>query len=77
MPGSERPMKVVDWNGRDVPDALRGLPPGRYVLQPVEDLVEIDADDDHGLQRALDELDRGEGVDHADVLDPARRAARR
>jgi hypothetical protein len=23
---------VVEWNGRDVPEALRELPPGRYLL---------------------------------------------
>ena len=25
--------RVVEWNGRDVPEALRDLPPGRYVVE--------------------------------------------
>jgi hypothetical protein len=25
-------LRVVVWNGRDVPEALRELPPGRYLL---------------------------------------------
>jgi hypothetical protein len=25
--------RVVEWNGRDVPVALRELPPGRYLLE--------------------------------------------
>jgi hypothetical protein len=28
---------VVEWNGRDVPAALRDLPPGRYLLEEEPD----------------------------------------
>jgi len=24
--------RVVEWNGRDLPEGLRDLPPGRYVV---------------------------------------------
>jgi hypothetical protein len=26
-------LRVIEWNGRDIPQALRDLPPGRYVLE--------------------------------------------
>ena len=29
--------KVVKWDGRRVPSELRKLPPGRYVVVPVDD----------------------------------------
>ena len=28
--------KVIDWNGTDFPEALAGVPPGRYRLEPVQ-----------------------------------------
>jgi hypothetical protein len=28
--------RVVHWNGKDIPDELRELPAGTYVLEPVE-----------------------------------------
>jgi predicted transcriptional regulator len=70
-------MKVLDWNGEDVPDALRELPPGRYVLQAVDDLVRLAPEDEGGIRAGLEQLDRGEGLTHRDVLDQARRAVRR
>ncbi len=30
---SRRMRRIVEWNGRDVPAALRDLPPGRYVVE--------------------------------------------
>jgi hypothetical protein len=25
--------RIVEWNGRDLPDELRSLPPGRYLIE--------------------------------------------
>lgn len=65
-------MKVFDWNGRDVPEVLKGLPPGQYVLQPVEELIALDTDDEHTLRTGLAQLERGEWISHDDVLKQAR-----
>ena len=39
LPGVSSAAKVIDWNGRDVPEALpellRELPPGQYTLERV------------------------------------------
>lgn len=32
--------KVLEWNGRDLPEALRELPPGTYALERVESAEE-------------------------------------
>ncbi len=70
-------MRVLDWNGEDVPEALRELPPGRYVLQAVDDLMQLAPEDEGGTREGLEQLDGGEGLLRRDVLDQARRAIRR
>ena len=60
-------MPVVRWNGNDLPEELRVLPAGRYVLEPIDDLPPLSQDEDSGIQAALDALRRGEGIGPADV----------
>ena len=38
-------LRVVTWNGRDLPPELRELPMGHYVVQPIEIVHELDDDD--------------------------------
>jgi len=52
-------MTIVSWNGADLPEALKDLPPGRYVIQPVEDVVDLSVDEREGLERGVQQLDRG------------------
>ena len=58
---------VVKWNGNDLPEELRALPAGRYVIEPVDELPPLTPDEDAGIQTACDALRRGEGVDSAEV----------
>jgi hypothetical protein len=44
---------MVHWNGKDVPNELRTLPEGRYVIESV---------DAAGLEQAIDSLRQGQGV---------------
>lgn len=55
---------VVDWNGRDLPAALRSLAPGRYVLAPaVTDEDEAPpAEDIAAVAEALASLDAAPGI---------------
>lgn len=53
--------RVVDWNGRDVPEGLRSLPPGRYVLQHVEEAPALTPEEEQGVREAMRSLDAGEG----------------
>jgi|JI8StandDraft_1071087.scaffolds.fasta_scaffold1146863_1 hypothetical protein len=76
--------KVIDWNGHDVPDTLpellRELPPGQYILERVLTPEEagLTPEQEEGIRAALRSLDRGEGIPwetvHADLLE---RVARR
>lgn len=53
--------RVVDWNGRDVPEGLRSLPPGRYVVQQLDSAPPLTDGEEEGLREAMRSLDAGEG----------------
>jgi len=52
--------RVLRWNGRDVPDELRELPAGTYVVEAV-DAPGLTPEEDEGLERALASLRAGKG----------------
>lgn len=58
--------RVLHWNGKDLPEELRELPAGTYVLEAVDKASTLTADEEQGLADALASLRRGEGrtVDH-------------
>lgn len=62
---------VVEWNGQDVPDGLRELPAGRYVLAAVDEAVVLSDDEDRGLIVALESSQKGV-LSHGDVMERAR-----
>ena len=61
--------RVLKWNGRDLPDELRQLPPGRYVVESVDRAPELTPEQEDDLVAAIHEADEGQGVG----LDEARR----
>jgi hypothetical protein len=59
---------VVDWDGVTLPAALRDLPPGRYVMEPLMDDDELTPEERAGLLEALDELEAGGGIPWDEAL---------
>jgi hypothetical protein len=53
--------RTLHWNGVDLPEELRELPPGDYVLASVEHPPLLTPEEQDGLQRALDSLHAGNG----------------
>ena len=53
--------RVLHWNGKDTPEELRDLPAGRYVVQSLDEVVELTEEEEEGLQRALASLRAGKG----------------
>lgn len=53
---------VVKWNGEEVPEELRTLPKGRYVLVPVDDVPELTPEQEAGIEAALASVRGGDGV---------------
>lgn len=52
--------RVLRWNGQDLPDELRELPAGTYIVEAV-DAPLLTPDEDEGLERALASLRAGKG----------------
>lgn len=50
--------RVLRWNGTDLPDELRELPAGTYVVEAV-DAPLLTQDEDEGLVKALESLRAG------------------
>lgn len=63
---------VVEWNGQDIPEGLRELPAGRYVLAAVDEAVMLSDDEERGLIVAL-ESSKKRVLSHSDVMERARR----
>ena len=43
--------KLIHWNGVDIPDELRSLPAGTYVLESTDDA--LTEDEERGIAEAL------------------------
>jgi len=53
--------RVLHWNGKDVPDELRDLPAGAYVVESVGETPELTQEEDEGMRCALASLRAGKG----------------
>lgn len=63
---TSRGMSVVlEWNGTDLPDELKRLPAGRYVVELIEEASELSQNEEDGLLRALESVRSGQGVELA------------
>jgi hypothetical protein len=51
--------QVIDWNGRDVPEGLRHLPKGRYVIEQLVPRRRLTRAEEEGLIKALDSVEAG------------------
>jgi hypothetical protein len=63
---------VVEWNGQDLPEQLRELPAGRYVLVPVDEHVPLTEEEKAGLIAALKSAET-RVLSHGEVMDRARK----
>ncbi len=58
-------VRVLKWNGRDIPEELRSLPAGQYVVEPFGgDDQPLTADEEAGIETALEAYRQGRVVDH-------------
>jgi hypothetical protein len=52
---------VLTWNGKDLPEELRELPAGRYIVEAVDEVPALTEEEDRGLRQALASLQAGKG----------------
>jgi hypothetical protein len=69
--------RILEWNGRDLPDELRSLPAGRYVVEPVDEIPQLTEEDEQGLEAALGAARRGEVFTVEEARQKVRNARRR
>jgi hypothetical protein len=55
-------LRMLDWNGRDIPHELRRLPAGRYVVEPADDVPDLSPAEEEGLRQAMASIREGRGV---------------
>ena len=52
------PVEIRSW----LPEGLRGLPPGRYLIEPFLDDDDLTSEEEHSLLQAMQEIEAGQGV---------------
>jgi hypothetical protein len=52
---------VVDWDGEHVPAELRSLPPGRYLVERLDEAVALTPEEEEGIREAMASLEAGHG----------------
>ncbi len=58
----------MHWNGKDLPEELRDLPPGKYVVESVDAVSPpLTSDEEDGIRKALASRDASRVVDHDTV----------
>jgi hypothetical protein len=45
--------RMLRWNGKDLPEELRELPAGTYIVESVDEPMALTHEEDRGLQAAL------------------------
>lgn len=60
--------KVIKWDGSRIPEELRTLPPGRHVIEPIDEASSLTEEEEAGILAGLADLDAGKGVPLADVI---------
>jgi hypothetical protein len=61
-------MLILEWNGTELPSALRLLPPGRYLIEPIDEPLTLSAEEEAGLMQAIKEADAGDTYPAAEVM---------
>jgi hypothetical protein len=59
---------VIDWDGKHVPEPLRTLAPGRYIVAPHFDLLNLTEEDVTRPYDAINDLELGNDQTDASIL---------
>ncbi|WP_224362542.1 hypothetical protein [Hyalangium versicolor] len=54
---------VMDWDGEHIPNEMRSLPPGRYVVEPLDEAIALTPEEEEGLREAMASIKAGKGRD--------------
>jgi predicted transcriptional regulator len=62
------PETVIEWDGTHLPSELRELPPGRYVVAPLDGEIELSEEEDAAVRLGLDQAEAGQVVPYEQVM---------
>jgi hypothetical protein len=68
---------VIKWDGTNLPEGLKDVPPGPHTLEPVQEVVPLSEEEERGIRKALSQLDAGKGKSLAEVVADLRRGPSR
>jgi hypothetical protein len=60
-------MTLLTWDGERLPNELRGLPPGKYAIERVEEARTLTDEEEAGIEAALESMRRGDLIDGDDA----------
>jgi hypothetical protein len=60
-------MPILIWDGRGTPEELRSLPPGKYVIERIDEVPELTEAEQAGLVAAISSLQQGKGIESDEV----------
>ena len=67
-------MAILNWNGSDVPEELKRLPAGKYLIQPADEALGLRPEEEEGIREALRQVRDGQTVSHEQVQADIERA---
>ena len=59
---------IVNWNGVDLPEELKALKKGRYVLVPIDEPPELTEEQEAGLEDAMASIREGRSTSLDEAL---------
>jgi len=68
---------VVDWDGKNLPEEMKSLPPGRYAVRLIDEPAALTAEEEEGIQQAMASLAAGQGRSLDEARDRVLRALKR
>lgn len=69
--------RVLEWDGENIPDGMRSLPPGRYVVEAIDEALTLTPEEEEGVRQAMASLDGGQGRSLEDVREQILTALKR
>jgi hypothetical protein len=68
IPSGRLRAVAIDWDGTHLPEELRLLPPGTYVVTYVGDIHELTPEEAAGILEAMDDIEAGHGIPSEEVM---------
>jgi hypothetical protein len=59
---------VIHWNGKSLPREMKKVPPGKYILECLDDPPPLTKSQERGILKAMKQINEGRGIPIAHAL---------